>query len=277
MDRALSRMRDRSTAYLWLAHCNLVCLLLCLTVASCISGEQKAAEQVRKLIDAKLRGDEMAALEAQEKLLDLDEHAVKPLIENLNIDDPAIQASIISILGYIGQPCLEELQKTANSKDSKLRIASLKVLEQIDHAQALRIIEGALQDPDQDIQFYAAGILARKGKDTGTDFLIEAFKRGNHTTKLKAINIMANIKNKKFIPMYYRGLSDISVEIKIQAIRGLGYNQVSESVNFLKDIMNNNSYYKLRREAAIAIENITGIKMKYKNEKGKYVTRDEDI
>ena len=91
-----------------------------------------------------------------------DQRAVRPLLDALNTEEPAVTIAAINALGEIGgEPVYQAILKTLRHNDGHVRTAAVEALTRLGAACAVEALKPMLQDPVWDVRRAVAAALGK--------------------------------------------------------------------------------------------------------------------
>lgn len=162
-------------------------------------------------------------LKAINALTKIGKPALKPLIDNLNTEDPVFKIAIIETIGKIGKnEALGPLLNLVNDKDSSVR---MKVAEALGNIKDKRVIEPLIsltKDKDSWVRMTAVEALGKMKDPRIVEPLISALKDEDSWVKMKALEALKDIKEQRALDPIIALLRDKNASVRTRAAEALG-------------------------------------------------------
>ncbi|MBI4650923.1 HEAT repeat domain-containing protein [Candidatus Desantisbacteria bacterium] len=265
--------------------------------------KELSAEDIHEVLILLKKADTDTRKNYVEKIKNMGASAINPLISELSSDDAEIQESAAALLGIIGDstafvPLINGLQggikrkyivpwalaklhdsraiphliKTLGNNDPEVRIYTIKALISFGYEAINPLLEAIKsQDP-----FVRAGAVTALGDIAGSEAfnpIVSLVNDKNEDVLLAVSHVMGKIGSDLAIEPLVKFLKHKNKNIRINAVRSLGIigNIGYRNKNILENVLIDDNEMEVRELTARVLENITGTKYKYKNDKGEMV------
>lgn len=160
--------------------------------------------------------------EALNRLIDLGDAAIPPLIELLNSENQFIRAISAEVLGALGKPvAIDHIGHLLFDRDANVRIIAVRALGKIRHIRSAEKLVRALEDPDSKV----AGLTANQLELLGELAVEPVFTLLTHPSaevRARAIDVLGRLRYQGAGERLALGLTDKKVLIRIVSAQALG-------------------------------------------------------
>lgn len=239
--------------------------------------EERVISAIQAYHDAKETGEPAQIENTKQDIIDLGPTALEYIIAYFSTENRLWQAELATIVAEMGNVAVGPLTQGLHSKDDMIRLGCAKALDYIGTDNAISFLEAHLpRETNQDIKYYVAEIIHRKSRSTGQEYLLDEFWRSDQKEREKIISMLATSRKPELVPFFKRAyLLNHTEMIQLNAVRAIGVSGSDEELPFLRNVLRDHYNWKIRREAAIAIEKISGVKTRYRVHKDSYKYPDE--
>ncbi|MGQ9678761.1 MAG: HEAT repeat domain-containing protein, partial [bacterium] len=160
--------------------------------------------------------------QALNRLIELGDAAIPPLIELLNSENQFVRAISAEVLGTLGNPvAIDHIARLLFDPEVNLRIIAVRALGKIRHIRATEKLIRSLEDPDSKV----AGLTANQLELLGELAVEPVFTLLTHPSaevRARAIDVLGRLRYQGACEILSRGLTNKNILIRIVSAQALG-------------------------------------------------------